>query len=418
MKRFFILLCLINIFIFPSQMHAETSIDVTKSYGIEMSSFYQPKGSIVADNHTGRILWEENIDRKWPLASMSKLMTLTFVLDKIKEGTLPLDKKITVTVDDEVFSQHPLLSNNKMQKGAVYSVEELIYLTIVPSSNVATRMLMQQVEPDMRQFVKGMNQRAKDLGMRNTYFTNPFGAENAIVGKQYLPTGFALNEDNISTSRDFAKLAYYMMNTYPNITKYTKHATYVSKPNTELEEQFHTYLHSLKRDVHEYPGTDGLKTGSSGHAAYNYTATVQKGGFRIVQVLLGVGHWDVDDSEYKRHVIGNALLDRVYERYQYKEVLSKGMHYINGRWYKVEQPLKDVVEKDKPVRFEILNNKITVLDPDRHYLTSDMKPPSVVVTPLTNYKTFIISGAFTLFMMICILILLSLIRKHRHKYMS
>lgn len=137
-----------------------------------------------------------------------------------------------------------------------------------------------------------------------------------------------------------------------------------------------------------------------------------------MQVLLGVGHWDVDDSEYKRHVIGNALLDRVYERYQYKEVLSKGMHYINGRWYKVEQPLKDVVEKDKPVRFEILNNKITVLDPDRHYLTSDMKPPSVVVTPLTNYKTFIISGAFTLFMMICILILLSLIRKHRHKYMS
>ena len=53
MKRFFILLCLINIFIFPSQMHAETSIDVTKSYGIEMSSFYQPKGSIVADSHTG-----------------------------------------------------------------------------------------------------------------------------------------------------------------------------------------------------------------------------------------------------------------------------------------------------------------------------------------------------------------------------
>src|SRR5699024_9879414 len=142
------------------------------------------------DNPTGRILREDNMDRKLSLSSMSKLMTLTFVLDKIKEGTLPLYKKITATINEEVFSQHPLLSNNKMQKGAVYSVEELIYLTIVPSSNVATRMLMQQVEPDMRQFVKGMNQRAKDLGMRNTYFTNPFGAENAIVGKQYLPTGF------------------------------------------------------------------------------------------------------------------------------------------------------------------------------------------------------------------------------------
>ncbi|MFQ3876744.1 serine hydrolase [Staphylococcus xylosus] len=160
-KTLFVLFILILVISQPSYVFAESSIDVTRAHGNNVSDFYQPKGSIIADSHTGRILWEEHIDKPWRPASMSKLMTLSIVLERIQDGTLSMDKSVTVTADDERFSHHPLLSNNIMHKGTHYTIKELINLLIVPSSNVATRMLMQQVEPDTGKFVTMMNQKAK-----------------------------------------------------------------------------------------------------------------------------------------------------------------------------------------------------------------------------------------------------------------
>lgn len=364
------------------ETYAKTSIDITRKNGFDITPFYQPQGSIVADSQTGRILWEEDIDKRWHPASMSKLMTLALVLEKIQDGSLSMDKKVAVTKEDVRFSEHPLLSNNKMYNGTTYRVDELINLLLIPSSNVATRMLMQQVEPDMKQFVEMMNQKAKALKMNRTHFVNPFGAANDSIGKQYLPPGSKMTDDNISTSRDFAILAHYLINTFPYLTDFTKHATYISKPHTPYEERFHTYHHSLEGDVHEYKGTNGLKTGSSDKAAYNYTSTVKRENLGLIQVLMGVGHWDIDDSEYKRHVIGNALLDEVYKKYEYRQVISKGVHYINGQQYQVEAPLLDVVEKGQAVKFNIKNNQLFVSDGKRQYLTDEMKQPSVSVTPI------------------------------------
>lgn len=195
-KTLFVLFIFILVLSQPSYIFTESSIDVTRAHGNNVSDFYQPKGSIIADSHTGRILWEEHIDKPWRPASMSKLMTLSIVLERIQDGKLSMDKSVTVTADDERFSHHPLLSNNIMHKGTQYTIKELINLLIVPSSNVATRMLMQQVEPDTGKFVTMMNQKAKKLKMEHTHFTNPFGAENRSVGNEYLPPGSNLDEDN------------------------------------------------------------------------------------------------------------------------------------------------------------------------------------------------------------------------------
>ncbi|MDW8796983.1 DUF1958 domain-containing protein [Staphylococcus pseudoxylosus] len=415
MKRLlFVLFLLILVILQPNYVFAESSIDVTRAHGNSISDFYQPKGSIIADSQTGRILWEEHIDKTWRPASMSKLMTLSIVLERIQDGSLSMDKAVTVTADDERFSHHPLLSNNIMHEGAQYTIKELINLLIVPSSNVATRMLMQQVEPDTSKFVTMMNQKARMLKMEHTHFTNPFGAENRSVGNEYLPPGSNLDEDNSSTPRDFAKLAFYLKNTYPYLTSFTKHITYISKPNTPYEEHFHTYHHSLEGDVHEYKGTNGLKTGSSDKAAYNYTATIDRGNFGLVQVVMGVGHWDVDDSEYKRHVIGNALLDKVYNQFEYKEVMPKGKQFINGKWYNVETPLRDVVEKGQQIKFEVKNNQLLVADTKRQYLTSDMKQPSVTVTPLKqNYIYRVSRYGWHLLIAMCLIVILCIISRNR-----
>jgi len=413
-KTLFVLFIFILVLSQPSYIFAESSIDVTRAHGNNVSDFYQPKGSIITDSHTGRILWEEHIDKPWRPASMSKLITLSIVLERIQDGTLSMDKSVTVTADDERFSHHPLLSNNIMHKGTQYTIKELINLLIVPSSNVATRMLMQQVEPDTGKFVTMMNQKAKKLKMEHTHFTNPFGAENRSVGNEYLPPGSNLDEDNSSTPRDFAKLAFYLKNTYPYLTSFTKHITYTSKPNTPYEEHFHTYHHSLEGDVHEYKGTNGLKTGSSDKAAYNYTATIDRGNFGLVQVVMGVGHWDVDDSEYKRHVIGNALLDKVYNQFEYKEVMPKGKQYINGKWYNVETPLRDVVEKGQQIKFEVKNNQLLVSDTKRQYLTSDMKQPSVMVTPLKqNYVYMVSQYGWYLLIALCVISVIYIIIRNR-----
>lgn len=176
----------------------------------------------------------------------------------------------------------------------------------------------------------------------------------------------------------------------------------------------------MEGDVHEYKGTNGLKTGSSDKAAYNYTATIDRGNFGLVQVVMGVGHWDVDDSEYKRHVIGNALLDKVYTQFEYKEVMPKGKQYINGKWYNVETPLRDVVEKGQQIKFEVKNNQLLVSDTKRQYLTSDMKQPSVMVTPLKQNYVYMVSqyGWYLLIALFVISVIYIIIRNRKNSDLS
>ena len=322
---------------------AQSAIDVTRERGQSIEDQYSPRGSIVTELNTGRILWQENMTRKWTPASMSKLMVILLAYDAIDRGEISLYTKVTVTEEYLPIAQNLNLSNNNIQVGCEYTVKDLIELIIVPSSAAATYMLADLIEPDRNAYVGLMNERAKEIGMSNTTYVNPVGVPNEYLG-DFMPPGSSLDGDNKTCARDYAALATELVSKYPDIINHTKSATIVIQKGTPYEEEFTGYLHSLPGTKHAYPGMDGLKTGSASHG-YNYTGTAKHGDTRLMEVILGVSEWDDKEAEYKRHIVGNALLDKVFEEYEYRLVLEKGKHKIDGKKVYVEEDLYDCVPK-------------------------------------------------------------------------
>lgn len=107
-------------------------------------------------------------------------------------------------------------------------------------------------------------------------------------------------------------------------------------------------------------------------------------------------------------------MDKVYNQFEYKEVMPKGKQFINGKWYNVETPLRDVVEKGQQIKFEVKNNQLLVADTKRQYLTSDMKQPSVTVTPLKqNYIYRVSRYGWHLLIAMCLIVILCIISRNR-----
>lgn len=375
-----ILIFLCNI----KNVYAISSIDFARSKGNIIDDKYAPAGSIIVEPNTGTILWSENIDTKWRPASMSKLMTILLAYDAIKEGKFSLDTKVNVTNKYIDISKNPNLSNNKMKLGCTYTVADLIDLIIVPSSAAATYMLADMINPNRYEFVKMLNDRAKSLGMKNTVYSNPIGVINKLLNGLAVTSSW--NDDNYTTSYDYAILCSYLINNYKDLLNHTRNKT-ISVGTGYCKETFTGYNHSLPGTRHAFGGADGIKTGSAGYG-YNYSMTAKRGDTRLVEIVLGVGRWEYKESEYIRHIIGNAILEEAFSKYEYKKVVSKGRIFLNNKEIEVEDDLYDIVPKDG--NFEVVYEGGVYIKYNRVFLNNG-KPKKVkakVIKINTYNKTY------------------------------
>lgn len=132
--------------------------------GQQFSEFYRPKAGIVIDSQSGNVLWSDNPDKVVPIASLSKLMTAYIVLEEVASGKITLEQLNKVSSDIEKIAQIYSLSNNKMIAGVEYSINELLTLMLIPSSNAATVMLSDIISPNDRgAFIQRMNATAKKI---------------------------------------------------------------------------------------------------------------------------------------------------------------------------------------------------------------------------------------------------------------
>ncbi|RJU50488.1 DUF1958 domain-containing protein [Streptococcus sp. AM28-20] len=339
----------------------EDIMSITEKSGTSVDEFFRPKADIVVDAHTGAIVYGDNIDAPRDSGSMAKLMSVYVLLKAIQEGQLDYDTLITATDTDVIISQNQKLSNSPIVAGAKYKVSTLLNMIFVPSSSAATIMIANKVsggDPD--KFLDLMNQRAQEIGMTNTKWNNPNGAPTAVLDGYYNPTRYDQNAINQTTARDMAILAYHMVNEFPEILNYTKNAKITLFQGTDYEETHENYNYSLEGGRYSLKGADGLKTGSSPTADYNYTLTVNRGNQRFVQVIMGVGHYDVEIAESLRHVIGNALIERLYQDYEYKEVLPAGDHTIQGQTYHLEKPFYATVKRGTNPEVSVQNGQLQI----------------------------------------------------------
>jgi D-alanyl-D-alanine carboxypeptidase len=350
-----------NLFTAVNAYAQEDILTITQNAGYETSEAYRPKASIVISADTGQVLWEDNPDLKWNPASIAKLMSAYLVFEAIKNGQFTLDTTVKANDNDQAISQIYALSNNSIVSGVDYPVRDLLYATLVQSSNVATVMLSNLVtNGDEAKFIHMMNDKAKELGMTNTTFYNCSGAETSSFNGYYSPQGIDQTADNSSTARDLAILSYHLLKNYPETTTYTSPTQMTIMENTPYAETLENHNYSLPGLAYGYEGADGLKTGSSPTGGFNYAATAKRGDTRLIEIVLGVGNWEDQTGELQRHAFGNAIFDRAFATYEYKKLLTAGKQTINQDKLTLEQDFYALIQKNTTPAFTLNAGKLSI----------------------------------------------------------
>ncbi|SDK29137.1 D-alanyl-D-alanine carboxypeptidase family protein [Sediminibacillus albus] len=254
---------------------------------------------INADNQ--QLLYEKNINRSLPVASMSKMMTEYLVLEAINNGNLTWEQQIPISDYASAISNTPGFSSILLKKELTYTVEELFHATAIHSANGAAIALAEAVAGSEKEFVQLMNQTAERIGLEKSTFVNSTGLSNSDLGSYSyanLPS-----PDNMMSVKDVASLALELLNTYPEILHIS---SMPSQTVTHGSQDAITYYNtnSMLPEMNEenisYSGVDGLKTGYTDVAGYCFTGTVQQGGTRYVSVIMGAGTENARFSDTKK----------------------------------------------------------------------------------------------------------------------
>jgi D-alanyl-D-alanine carboxypeptidase len=231
------------------------------------------KGAIATDAATGAVLIESNADAISPPASMTKLMTYAVLCDDLKNGSLSLDTPVTVTHDDAKVADIPDSTKVWLRQGETFSVEELIYAMMIQSANDAAYCLAHKAAGTVSSFVAQMNLKAKELGMYHSTFRSPNG---------FPPPSRRIAEGDLTTPRDFALLCrYLLLNT--DVLKYT---SVKNRPFGAGIRREPTLMTNHNHLLGKIAGVDGLKTGFTSGAGFCLSATVMRGGHRIIVVMM------------------------------------------------------------------------------------------------------------------------------------
>ncbi len=219
------------------------------------------KGMVLMEASTGTVLYEENKDIKLPPASVTKVMTMLLVMESIDSGKIKLEDKVSA-------SEHAVSMGGTqiyLELGEEMTVHELLKAVAVPSANDAAVALAEYIAGSETEFVNKMNQRASDLGMNNTQFTNC--------------TGLFDDENHYTTAYDLA-LATKELLTHPKILEYTT-IWMDSLRNGEFG------LANTNKLLRTYSGMNGMKTGYTKIAGHCLSGTAIRNGLQLIAVVLG-----------------------------------------------------------------------------------------------------------------------------------
>ena len=222
---------------------------------------------IVQDFHSGKILFERDADAKIYPASMTKIMTAIVTFDLLKKGETSLDEKITISEKAWRMSQSGYSSMFIMLNDQV-TVEDLLKGIIIVSGNDSCVALAEGLSGSEEDFVILMNEKASEIGMENTNFSNSSG-----IG----------DPENYSTVRDIMKMSRYLIANYPEYYSYFKETTFTwdrtgGDPITQGNRNPLLYKNI---------GADGIKTGYLAVEQYSLAASVQNNERRIISVASG-----------------------------------------------------------------------------------------------------------------------------------
>ena len=253
MKTFLIKILFFLILINNSLLNAEININA--------------KTAILQDFLSGKILYEKDSDISIYPASMTKIMTTIIAFELLKNGEITLDEKFVISEKAWRLSQSGYSSMFIMLNDEV-SVEDLLKGIIIVSGNDACVALAEGISGSEEEFVVLMNEKAEEIGMDNTNFSNSSG-----IG----------DSNNYSTVRDILKMSNYIIKNYPEYYIYFKETSFTwnrtgGDPITQGNRNTLLY---------ENIGVDGLKTGFLTVEKYSLASSILRNGRRVTAVASG-----------------------------------------------------------------------------------------------------------------------------------
>ena len=300
------LLILIFLFILIPVVKAEETEDLAPN----------AKSAIMIEASTGEILFQKNANEKLAPASMTKMMSMLLIMEEIEKGNLKYDEEITASENASSMGGSQIF----LQAGEKMTVTEMLKGIAIASGNDATVAMAERIAGSEEAFVKKMNSRAKELGLKNTNFVTSTG----------------LDADNhYSCAYDMALIAKELVK-HEKILEFT--GTYEEYLRKNSKNPF--WLVNTNKLVRFYQGVDGLKTGFTNIAGYCLTATAKKDNMRLITVVMN------EPDSAKRSSDTSKMLDYGFNVYMVKNIIDENTTLSKVKVELGEKLTTDIVSKE------------------------------------------------------------------------
>jgi len=253
------------------------------------------KSAVLMDWSTGEVLFEKNMHEQLPPASVTKIMTMLLAMEALDSGKITLAD--TVVVSER--ASHMGGTQLYIEPGEVKTVEDLMKGIAIRSANDACVAMAEFISGSEEAFVQKMNEKAKELGMKNTNFLNT----NGLPADGHVTTAF----DIALMSRELLK--------HKDITVWL--TTWMDSVDVGIKKQSTQQLVNTNKLLRTYQGINGIKTGFTQAAMHCLSASATRGNNTFIAVVLGAPGSDVRFSE------ASKLLDYGFANYNTVEILTK-----------------------------------------------------------------------------------------------
>lgn len=262
-------------------------------YASEIDLAKNAKSAILVESTTGKIIFEKNKDEKRSPASMTKIMTLLLTMESIDSGKLSFSDKVNVSKNASGMGGTQIF----IEEGSSVDVLTLVKGISIASANDAAVAIAEKIGGTEEVFVSMMNEKARELGCKNTNFMNPHG----------------LDEDgHYTTAYDLSLVARELLK-HEKILEFT--STYEDYIDVAGENH---WLVNTNKLVRFYEGVDGLKTGYTDKAKYCLTATMKRNDMRLLSIVMG------EDNKENRNNDTISMMEYGYSKYGISKIYNKG----------------------------------------------------------------------------------------------
>lgn len=255
------------------------------------------KSAILMEAGTGQVLYEQNADEALPPASVTKVMTLLLVMEAIESGKISLDDTVRTSAHAAGMGGSQIY----LKEGEEMSVEDMVKSVVIASANDAACALAEHISGSEEAFVREMNRRAAELGMKNTCFENTNGLDDTA-------------KNHLTSARDIAIMSRELIG-HKKILEYSS-----IWMDTVRNGMFG--LTNTNRLVRFYRGCTGLKTGSTDKAGFCVSATAERDGVSLICVIMGAETGD------KRNAMASRLLDYGFANYGVYEYVPEQINDV------------------------------------------------------------------------------------------